>query len=113
MAHTHLRVMMPEGGIFTGKSQPNELPPFPGFFFETPASIACIYHLVPQPKHNCNPNETTTNPSGGSGAIAVVDAFDTPNAAADLAAFSAQFGLPPADFQAVFAAGTQPGLDPS
>jgi subtilase family serine protease len=42
-----------------------------------------------------------------------VDAFDTPNAAADLAAFSAQFGLPPADFQVVFASGTQPGLDPS
>jgi kumamolisin len=113
MAHTHLRVMMPEGGAFKGTPQPSELPPFPGLFFETPASIACIYHLVPHPKHGCNPNETTDNPSGGSGAIAIVDAFDTPNAAADLAAFSAQFGLPPATFQVVFASGTQPGLDPS
>jgi len=42
-AHTHLRIMMPEGGLFTGTPQPNELPPFPGYFFETPASIACIY----------------------------------------------------------------------
>ncbi|HKV62248.1 MAG TPA: S53 family peptidase [Candidatus Acidoferrum sp.] len=113
MAHTHLRVMMPEGGVFTGAPQPSELPPFPGLFFETPASIACIYRLVPHPKHGCNPNQTTDNPTGGSGAIAIVDAFDTPNAAADLAAFSAQFGLPPADFTVVFASGTQPGLDPS
>jgi kumamolisin len=113
MAHTHLRVMMPEGGAFTGTPQPNELPPFPGFFFETPASIACIYRLVPHPGHICDPNVTTQNPTGGSGAIAVVDAFDTPHAASDLAAFSAQFGLPPADFQVVFASGTQPNLDPS
>lgn len=113
MAHTHLRIMMPEGGVFTGTPQPNELPPFPGYFFETPASIACIYRLVPHSKHGCNPNETTDNPTGGAGAIAIVDAFDTPNVAADLAAFSAQFGLPPAVFQVVYASGTQPALDPS
>jgi kumamolisin len=113
MAHTHLRVMMPEAGGFTGTPQPSELPPFPGFFFETPASIACIYRLVPHHVHGCDPNVTTDNPTGGSGAIAIVDAFDTPNAAADLAAFSAQFGLPPADFTVVYASGTQPGLDPS
>ena len=113
MARTHLRIMMPAGGVFTGAPQPNELPPFAGLFFETPASIACIYHLAPHPKAGCNPNETTANPTGGSGAIAVVDAFDTPNAAPDLAAFSAQFGLPPAVFQVVYASGTQPGLDPS
>jgi kumamolisin len=112
-AHTHLRVMMPEGGVLTGTPQPRELPPFAGLFFETPASIACIYRLVPHPKRGCNPNETTDNPTGGSGAIAIVDAFDTPNAAADLAAFSAQFGLPPADFTVVYASGAQPGLDPS
>src|SRR5437879_8447672 len=76
MAHTHLRIMMPAGGVFTGAPQPNELPPFSGLFFETPASIACIYHLAPHPKAGCNPNETTANPTGGSGAIAVVDAFE-------------------------------------
>jgi kumamolisin len=113
MAHTHLRIMMPEGGVFTGTPQPKELPPFPGFFFETPASIACIYRLVPHHVHGCDPNVTTANPTGGSGAIAIVDAFDTPNAAADLAAFSAQFGLAPADFTVVYASGTKPGLDPS
>src|SRR5439155_23154958 len=46
-------------------------------------------------------------------AIVVVDALDTPDAARDLAAFSAEFGLRPAVFQAVYASGTQPGLDPS
>jgi len=112
-AHTHLRIMMPEGGLFTGTPQPNELPPFPGYFFETPASIACIYRLVPHSRPGCDPNETTQNPTGGSGAIAVVGAFDTPNAALDLAAFSAQFGLPLADFTVVYASGKQPALDPS
>jgi kumamolisin len=113
VAHTHLRIMMPESGVLTGTPQPSELPPFPGFFFETPASIACIYRLVPHAGHDCNPNVTMQNPTGGSGAIAIVDAFDTPNAAADLDAFSAQFGLQAADFTVVYASGTQPGLDPS
>lgn len=113
MAHTHLRIMMPEGGVLSSAPQPSELPPFPGFLYETPASIACIYRLVPHHVHGCNPNVTTDNPSGGSGAIAIVDAFDTPNAAADLAAFSAQFGLPAADFTVAYASGAQPALDPT
>ena len=112
-AHNYLRVMMPETGSFAGTPQPAELPPFPGLFFETPASIACLYHLVPNPLRGCNPDETTQNPTGGSGAIAVVDAFDDPNAAADLATFSQQFGLAPADFTVVFATGTRPPLDPT
>jgi kumamolisin len=112
-AHTNIRIMMPDSGVFTGKPQPSELPPFPGYFFETPASIACIYHLAHHAGHDCNPNETTKNPTGGGGAIAIVDAFDTPNAASDLAAFSAQFGLPAADFTVVYASGTEPALDPS
>ena len=112
-AHTHLLVMMPEVGHFTGTPQPSELPPFPGLFFETPASIACVYHLVQHARPGCNPDETAENPSGGSGAIAVIDAFDDPNAAHDLAAFSAQFGLPAADFQVVFAGGTRPPVDPT
>ncbi|HVO57510.1 MAG TPA: S53 family peptidase [Dongiaceae bacterium] len=112
-AHTHLKVLMPEGGKFAGAAQPQELPPFLGYFYETPASIACIYNLVSRPRPGCNPDETTDNPSGGSGAIAVVDAYDDPNAASDLANFSAQFGLPAADFSVVFAGGTRPKLDPT
>src|SRR5579859_8176790 len=49
-------------------------PPFPGYAFETPASIACLYHLVTQ-AIGCNPNTFKSNPSGGSKAIGIVDAF--------------------------------------
>jgi kumamolisin len=112
-AHTHILAMMPENGRFDGTPQPSELPPFLGFFFETPASIACVYNLVSHTTPGCNPDKTAINPQGGAGAIAVVDAFDDPNAAVDLAAFSKQFGLPPAQLQVVFAGGTRPKVDPT
>ena len=48
-------------------------PPFPGYFYETPASIACIYLFELQPQvSGCNPNVTSHNPDGGSRAIAIV-----------------------------------------
>jgi kumamolisin len=46
---------------------------------ETPASIRGVYNLPS---------------SGGSGTIAIVDAFDYPTAENDLNVFSSQFGLP-------------------
>lgn len=58
----------------------------PGPTFETPASIACVYDLVPQ-LSGCPISGTTTNPTGGSGAIALVEAYDYPTAANDLAFF--------------------------
>jgi subtilase family serine protease len=74
---------------------------------ETPASLACVYKLVSGPS-GC-PIATSTNvPTGGIGAIAIVDAGDYPTAASDLHAFSAQFGLPDADLQVVYADGTKP-----
>jgi len=94
-------------------AQPKELPPFPGYLYETPASLGCVYGLVENPVKGCNPNVTTANPTGGSNAIALVDAFDDPTAAVDLAIFSTQFGLPAAKLTVVFANGTQPGLDPT
>lgn len=114
-AHTNLRLLMPDTGplAIDPNVQPNELPPVPGLFFETPASLACVYRLVKNPKPGCNPDETTETATGGSGVIAIVDAFDDPNAAGDLAIFSSIFGLPPADLTVVFAAGTRPGLDPT
>lgn len=93
--------------------QPDELPPFAGYLFETPASIACVYQLVEVRVRGCNPNLTTTNPTGGNHAIALVDAYDDPTAESDLAAFSAQFDLPTAKFTVVYANGTQPGQDPT
>jgi kumamolisin len=80
------------------------------YFIETPASIACLYGLVPKVA-GCNPNTVHANPTGGSKIIAIVDAFDAPNAANDLAAFSKQFGLPPAEFEVVFASGSRPEKD--
>jgi kumamolisin len=114
-AHTNLRVLMPDNWPLpiNAVAKPNELPPVPGLFFETPASLACVYRLVPHPMPGCNPDQTTQTATGGSGAIAIVDAFDDPNAASDLAIFSEIFGLPPADLTVVYASGTQPGLDPT
>ena len=65
---------------------------------ETPSSVRSVYNLPS---------------SGGSGVIAIVDAFDYPTAENDLNVFSAQFGLPACTtangcFKKVFASGVQP-----
>jgi subtilase family serine protease len=107
-AHTNLEVLIPAGG------RPLEAPPFFGYGYETPASLACIYKLV-SVVPGCNPNATTASPTGGSQAIAIVDAYDDPLAADDLAYFSAQFGLPfgPSTLSVVYASGNKPPEDPS
>ena len=83
-----------------------------GTFFETPASLACVYRQGPMP-YGCIPGSVTTVATGGSRTIAIVDAYDHPNVAHDLAYFSNFFGLPPANFQVVFASGTRPVEDPT
>jgi kumamolisin len=104
-------------------------PPFSGYFYETPASIGCIYLFQLQPQvSGCNPNLVTKNPSGGSHAVAIVDAFDDPNAFTDLQTFSRQFGvkaITAADFVVVYAplggatvgtctgSATEPPVDPT
>jgi subtilase family serine protease len=85
-------------------------PPYAGYAYETPASLACVYGLVTAVS-GCNPNTVKAVPSGGAKMIAIVDAYDAPNAASDLAAFSAQFGLPSASFQVVYASGAKPAYD--
>ena len=89
-------------------------PPYAGYNFETPASLACVYGLTAQ-AGGCNPNTIAAAAQGGSRAIAIVDAYHYPNAMADLKYFSAQFGLPvptASGFQVVFASGWQPARDP-
>ncbi len=95
-------------------------PPYSGYAFETPASIACVYHFV-KTAPGCNPNTFLTNAGGGTKAVAIVDAYDYPTAMADLNAFSTQFGLPlvtATNFQVIYAGGTtgcngtQPANDP-
>src|SRR5208282_2679565 len=115
-AHTHLRLFVPPVGTnFGPAARPNELEPFPGAFFETPASLGCIYQLVHHPVPGCNPDVTTENPNfgKGAGAIALIEAFDDPTAVSDLAIFTTQFGLPPADLTVRYLTGTEPGLDPT
>src|SRR5262249_1374689 len=91
---------------FTGAPQ-TVGPPFSGLFYNTPASLACVYNLVPSYfSPQCNPNSAIPNVTGGSKAIAIVDAYDNPNAFTDLQAFSTQFGLTPitsSSFQVVYA----------
>src|SRR5512132_1241199 len=49
----------------------------------SPATIKSVYNF-------------TTSPTAGAGTtIAIVDAYDDPNAESDLATFSSQYGLPP------------------
>lgn len=109
-AHTNIRFIAP--GAFAGTPEFHG-PPFPGYFYEDPASIACIYALQP-PVPGCNPNVVQLNPTGGGKAIAIVDAYDDPNAFTDLQTFSTQFGLAPittTSFIVVFApaGGATPG----
>ena len=66
--------------------------------------MACVYK-VGKAYAGCNPaTGTTANlATGGWGAIALVDAFDNPNAASDLRFFSSYWGLPAAKFTKVYA----------
>ena len=69
-------------------------PPYSGYGYETPGSLSCLYGLVANTA-GCNPNTATiVATTKGSKAIAIVDAYDYPNALSDLTAFSNQFGLP-------------------
>ncbi len=117
-AHANIRVFVPTKANASANSttpKPAAIPgpPFPGYYVETPGSLACVYGLV-TPVAGCDPNVATTTARGGSRAIAIVDAYDDPNILADLQQFSRQFGLsvPTAsNFQVVFASGTRPALD--
>jgi kumamolisin len=105
-AHTHLRMFEPEDG------RPFVGPPFSGYGYETPQSIACVYGLVTK-KTGCNPNNVTAIPTGGNRAIGIVDAYHYPTALVDLQKFSTQFGLKAPVLQVVFASGVKPPQDPS
>jgi kumamolisin len=113
-SHTNVLVLQPAAGVVPAAGfSPFVGTPGPGTFYETPASIGCLYKLTKFVK-GCNPNTVTANPTGGFGAIAIVDAYDDPSAATDLAAFSTQFGLPvptSKTFSVVYASGVKPIQD--
>jgi subtilase family serine protease len=80
---------------------------------ETPASLGCVYGVAPHTtgcpvQYGYSP---ALNPTGGSQTIAIVDAYDYPTAASDLATFSSTFGLPPATFTRVYATGSRPRVN--
>src|SRR5437867_4053648 len=51
-------------------------------------------------------------PNSGAGqTVAIVDAFDDPNIASDLATFKAQFGVGPCNFSKIYASGKRPRTD--
>ena len=98
------RIIFPESSIphagrhhtnyfFVDSDQPSPQPPSG---VETPGSLACVYQLVSGPP-GCPVATSTALPTGGWGAIAIVDAGHYPTAAQDLAAFSTYYGIPPAD----------------
>jgi kumamolisin len=88
--------------------------PIQGYYAETPASLACLYQLVAVTA-GCNPGTLTKVATGGSKAIAVVDAYDYPTALADLTAYSSQFGLPAptsSTFTVAYPGTARPSVDP-
>jgi kumamolisin len=105
VAHPHHRQAQKAADV------PDALPPY-----ETPASLACIYRLVSTTVPGCPVLGTSAVPTGGSGVIVIVSAFDNPPALADLNVFSQQYGLPQCNasnpcFQRVFATGVRPPID--
>ncbi len=81
VAHTHLFIYVPEGGA---------TPAIPNG--ETPASVACIYGVVP-PTNGCPKNGNVLS-TGGAKAIAVVEFGGYSAVQSDFDAYNAQWGLP-------------------
>src|SRR5271166_3801193 len=80
-AHTNYVLYSPNGAKPVGAPAPP-----PGV--ETPDSLACIFGILTGPTGCPQTGGYTHNLNGGWGAIALVDAFDDPTAASDLAFFA-------------------------
>jgi len=96
--HTNYIIYAPEGVVHPEAN--------PGG--ETPASLGCVYDLVSSPISGCPIATAKEVPTGGSGLIVIVDAYDYPSAATDLAKFSSEFELPAPNFAVKYATGTRP-----
>lgn len=109
------RIIYPESSIplpgrqhtnyfFVDSDQPTGQPN-PGD--ETPGSLACVYQLVTGPS-GCPIGTSKNLPTGGIGAIAIVDAGYYPTAQSDLTAFDAYFGIPDTTITQVWPGKKQP-----
>jgi subtilase family serine protease len=121
-SHTNVRFIAPQYLVPRNANAepltPSPLvgPPFSGYGYETPGSLACLYGLV-SPTTGCNPNTALTVPTSGSKAVAIVDAYHYATAHSDLQTYSTQFGLPAPNLKVFYAtstgscAGPQPGTN--
>lgn len=97
-AHTNYVIHNP-GGIQAnaisdlGQPEPAANPTPNATMAEYPASLACVYKVGPVYTGCAPKNSPANNATGGSRAIAIVDAYDHANARADLTYFSSYFGL--------------------
>jgi subtilase family serine protease len=104
VAHTNHLIFVPDrggpggggGGSGSGGSSAASIVPSG----ENPSSLACVYNLVSQttgcPTYSGQSQSSApfVNASGGSGTIAIVDAYHYPNALTDLNTFSLTYKLP-------------------
>ena len=104
--HTNTRQFVPNN---PAAAQPQSTV---GVYFETPASLACVYRRIPR-SDRCSPSTATATAVGGSRVIAIVDAYDHPSIVDDLAMYSQKFGLPPANISVVYSSGARPARDPT
>lgn len=109
-ARTHHMVLNPRGVQVRELADlrqpaPAENPTPHATFAEYPASMACLYGMGKKYAGCAPTNNAAYNAKGGSGAIAIVIAYDNPTVQADLNAFSSFFGLPAANFTKVYANG--------
>ncbi|HVV62213.1 MAG TPA: hypothetical protein VHD14_10710, partial [Pseudolabrys sp.] len=64
--HTNTKILLPIDNARPHAINPaTNQPPFSGYPYETPSSLACLYKLVAQ-SHGCDPNTFHTNTTGGS-----------------------------------------------
>ena len=107
-AHSNVELFTP-----TGTARPFGTQSGPPSGAETPASLACVYQLVPGPyPPGCPISGTSLSPSGGSGYIFIVEPYDDPTAASDLAAFASYYSMPTPTCRTVYASGIPPATAP-
>ena len=89
--HTNFKIFVPAGhGISSAVPDAT--------FAETPASMGCVYGVGPS-YTGCVPGAGgTDHPTGGWGAVAVVDAYYDKTIISDLEYFDSYFGVPTANF---------------
>jgi subtilase family serine protease len=120
-SQTQFKILVPAGrpegviGFSEAEVERDAVQPVNGYNAETPASLACLYGLVTVTA-GCIPGSVTSVSSGGSKAIAIVDAYDYPTAFSDLVVYSQQFKLPQptsATFTVAYQGTTAPRPDPN